>query len=189
VTDAADSDEELARRAAAGNRAAFGALVRRHKEAIFAFVRRYIGQRDDALDVVQETFLAAWLAIGRYDYKRPFLPWLRTIGLNKCRDFGRRQKVRRLLLIAKAAEPEADHFMPLDQTTDGGEAARLLRLDAAIAALPAFYKEAFLLTAVSGLSHLEAASILKTTSKAVEMRVRRARRKLAESMQSHEAEG
>jgi len=80
----------------------------------FAFVRRYIGQRDDAHDVLQDAFLAAWLALNRYDPSRPFLPWLRTIALNKCRDFGRRQKVRRLLLLAKAAEPEPESIPSLD---------------------------------------------------------------------------
>jgi RNA polymerase sigma-70 factor (ECF subfamily) len=59
---------------------------------------------------------------------------------------------------------------------------QLTRLDRAIAGLPAFYKEPLLLTAVSGLSHAEAAILLKTTPKAIEMRLARARRKLSQAV-------
>jgi RNA polymerase sigma-70 factor (ECF subfamily) len=184
------SDEELANLAARGERPAFEVLVRRHKGALFAFVRRYVGQRDDAHDVLQNAFLAAWLALNRYDPSRPFLPWLRTIALNKCRDFGRRQKVRRLLLLAKAAEPEPESIPSPDiNAHEAIEALRLRRLDAAITALPSFYKEPLLLTAVSGLSHVEAAALLKITPKAVEMRLRRARQRLAKAVGHDGAEG
>lgn len=60
--------------------------------------------------------------------------------------------------------------------------ARLARLDKAIASLPALYKEPLLLTTVEGRSQDEAAAILKTTRKAVEMRLYRARRRLAEEL-------
>ena len=99
-----ESDEDLAARARAGDRAAFDALVRRHKQSLYGFVRRYLGTADEGYDALQETFLSAWLALGRYDSARPFLPWLRTIALNKCRDAGRRQTVRRLFLRAFARE-------------------------------------------------------------------------------------
>jgi RNA polymerase sigma-70 factor (ECF subfamily) len=69
------------------------------------------------------------------------------------------------------------------------EALRLQKLDAAIAALPGFYKEPLLLTAVSGLTHLEAAALLKTTPKAVEMRLRRARQQLARTIGEDSREG
>jgi len=182
-----DSDETLAARAAQGDRMAFERIVQRHKTQLFQFVRRYVGQSDDAYDVLQDTFLAAWSAAPRYDPSRSFSPWLRTIALNKCRDFGRRQAVRRLLLRARAAEP--NHVPGEWDITDdqaNAEANRLNRLDKAIAALPAFYKEPLLLTSVSGLSHQEAAETLKTTAKAVEMRVYRARRKLFAALGSDE---
>ena len=63
---------------------------------------------------------------------------------------------------------------------------RLARLDKAIASLPALYKEPLLLTTVQGLSQDEAAAILKTTRKAVEMRLYRARRKLSEMLDETE---
>ena len=172
-----ESDEALAAQAGRGDRLAFEHLVRRHKAPLYRFIRPYAGQRDDAYDILQETFVAAWSAAARYDPSRPFLPWLRTIALNKCRDFGRRQAIRRLLLRAKAVEPPDLPRAWNDESET--ETDRLNRLDRAIAALPPFYKEPLLLTAISGLSHHEAAQILHTTAKAIEMRIYRAKRKLA----------
>lgn len=175
TTETENSDPDLIRRAASGDRAAFEIIVRRHKQPLFRFIRRYLGDSDDAYDVLQDTFVAAWTAVGRFDTSRPLVPWLRTIALNKCRDFSRRQTVRRVILslFASQAEPRVSG----DISDPQGE--RLDRLDRAIAELPIFYKEPLLLTTVSGLSHQEAAAILKVTPKAIEMRVRRARQKLA----------
>ena len=66
---------------------------------------------------------------------------------------------------------------------------RLARLDQAIAALPPFYKEPLLLTTVSGLSQQDAAIQLNTTTKAVEMRIRRAKKKLGEALSDLKKEG
>jgi len=182
VTDTgSDHDEDLASLAKRGDRAAFENLVRRHKDDLYRFVRRYVGQADDAYDVLQDAMVAAWLGLPRYDPARPFAPWLRTIALNKCRDFGRRQTVRRLFHRALAQDWTA-HQTPAEAQGVPDDTAmsddRLDRLDCAIAGLPALYKEPLLLTTVSGLSREDAARCLKTTPKAIEMRLYRARRKL-----------
>jgi RNA polymerase sigma-70 factor (ECF subfamily) len=182
VTDTGSAhDEDLASLAKRGDRAAFESLVRRHKDDLYRFVRRYVGQADDAYDVLQDAMVAAWLGLPRYDPARPFAPWLRTIALNKCRDFGRRQTVRRLFHRTLAQDWTA-HQTPVEAQGVPDDTAlsddRLDRLDRAIADLPALYKEPLLLTTVSGLSREDAARFLKTTPKAIEMRLYRARRKL-----------
>lgn len=186
------TDEVLAGRARGGDRAAFEALVRRHKSGLYAFVRRYMGSADDAYDALQETFVAAWLALGRYDPARPFLPWMRTIALNKCRDAARRLKVRRLLARAFRFEQQGnDSTEMLDRAReeDAAQAERLAELDRAVAALPALYKEPLLLTLVSGLSHKEAAEQLGTTAKAIEMRLARGRRALQAMLEKSRRDG
>ena len=174
------TDADLALRAQSGNRRAFDELVLRHKDPIYRFVRRYVGSDADAYDVLQDTFISAWLALPRYQREKSFPTWLRTIALNKCRDFGRSQRVRRRFRqmlwfyepnASVAAAPDVGESVELD---------RLNRLDKAIADLPPFYKEPLLLVTVSGLSQQEAAAQLKTTTKAIEMRIRRAKRKLSE---------
>ena len=117
-----DTDEQIAAAAKGGHRDAFEILVRRHKAGIYRFVRRYIGQGDDAYDILQNCFVSAWTGLYRYDPGRPFLPWLRVIALNKCRDFARRQKVRRLILKAFAAETDADKIISPAEGLDASDA-------------------------------------------------------------------
>jgi RNA polymerase sigma-70 factor (ECF subfamily) len=176
------SDETLAQLAKSGERGAFDVLVIRHKAGLYRFIRRYVGPGDDAYDILQDCFVSAWLGLARYDSERAFPPWLRTIALNKCRDFARRQKVRRLILSAFAAETDNAQLTEPESSVDDSAAVRLDRLDQVISRLPAFYKEPLLLTTVAGLSHIEAANELNTTPKAIEMRLYRARRKILHEM-------
>jgi RNA polymerase sigma-70 factor (ECF subfamily) len=183
VTDGVDPVElRLSAAAQAGDRRAFDTLVTLHKATLYRFVRRYVGNADDAYDLLQDTFISAWTALPRFDRRQSFSGWLRAIALNKCRDYGRRLAVRRRFLEVLAAQPlvsprseggvEADSEQLLSQ--------HLQRLDQAIAALPRLYKEPLLLTLVSGLTQEQAAHELKTSTKAIETRIRRAKRRLRE---------
>lgn len=177
-----EADSALARRAAGGDDRAFAELVQRHKEPLYRLLRRYTGDPDDAYEAVQEAFIAAWAALGRYDPGRPFLAWLRTIAINKARDRGRRAAFRRLLYSSlgmeesgalEAPDPATPTIERLIEQQD------LARLDRAVSRLPAPLKEAIILTAFEGLSQQEAGEILGVSAKAVETRAYRARRMLA----------
>lgn len=178
-----DPDVDLVARARAGDDRAFSEILRRHKPALYGFVRRYVGDADSAVDVVQETFVAAWRALARYDTRRPFGVWLRAIALNKCRDRARRFAVRRLILGEKdELSPEAQ-AQP-DPTPYGEEslvpAERRAVVQRAIDRLPAKLKEPLLLTYFDDLTQQEAADLLGVTLKTIETRVYRARQRLAE---------
>lgn len=181
MIDSGDPIPCLAAKAKAGDKRTFEQLIGHHKTSLYRLVRSYVGDPDDAYDVLQDTFVAAWLALHRYDAARDFGAWLRTIALNKCRDFGRRRTIRRRLLGLFASESQTAPSAPPPSPADDAEE-RLKRLDAAIAALPAFYKEPLLLVSIAGLSHREAAEQLKTSPKAIEMRIRRAKTKLSETL-------
>ena len=184
IDDTTERDAGLAIKARNGDRRAFTLLMQYTKQPLYRFVRRYIASDDDAYDVVQESYIAAWNALKRYDERRPFATWLRAIALNKCRDFGRRNAVRiKLRMLFSFLLPTEEPPVSTEATSNDE---RLQRLDAAIAALPAFYKEPLLLTAITGLSQKEAASQLNTSVKAIEMRVRRARQKLLQELSTQE---
>ena len=178
TTGAADSVEV---RAAQGDRAAFALLVETTKAGLYRFVRRYVGDADDAFDVVQEAYAAAWFAMGRYDPSRPFDTWLRTIAVNKCRDWGRRRSVRRMVRgVISLDAPEA---MAVGDDTPGQDAQlddrrRLEALNRALARLPA---------TLEARPHAEIAVILGITPKAVETRIARARRFLAARLEGPDA--
>ena len=175
------SDAELVRRALDGEDRAFALMMRRYSGLLFTFVRRYVGAPDVAQDILQETFVAAWSALDRYDSGRPLGAWLRSIALNKCRDRSRRLSLRRILL----GDAESEEARRQPDPAPSGDAVLLANerraaLEAAIAALPAKLKEPLLLTYFEGLSQQEAAEALGASVKAIETRVYRARRRLGE---------
>ena len=185
MTRDAATDAELVAQVLSGREAAFTALMRRHKTWLYLFVRRHVATSEDAYDIVQEAFASAWRALKSYDSSRPFDIWLRRIALNKCRDRGRREAVRRRAfqlvgLAPEAVEQIADAAPGAEAASIGGEAAA--RLNAAIAALPAKLREPLILTSLQGLSQREAAEVLGVTPKVVEMRAYRARKQLAETL-------
>lgn len=168
----------LASAAAQGDDDAFAALMRRHKTWLYRFIRRYVADRDEAYDLVQDTFVSAWTALGRFDPQRSFPVWLRRIALNKCRDRARRHAVRRAAFSLLGFALEHNRLAPAaDEVAESGQALR--RLEQAIAKLPRRLKEPLILTTLEGLTHKQAAAVLGINAKAVEMRVYRARRRLA----------
>ena len=180
-----ENPADLSARAAGGDRAAFSELMRQTKTALFRFIRRYVGDEQDAWDLLQETYAAAWINIGRYDPTRPFEAWIRTIALNKCRDWSRRRFVRRLIrggvdLSSPEAMSVPDGAEPADDRMEAG--ATLARLNEAMSRLPPHLKAPLLLTAIEGRSQAQTAEMLGLSIKAVETRVARARRKLSEAL-------
>jgi RNA polymerase sigma-70 factor (ECF subfamily) len=177
----AGADERAAVAAAlAGRQAGFTALMDGHREAVFRMVRGHLGNEADALDVTQESFVAAFLALRRYDPARSFRAWILRIALNKCHDWARRRKVRRFLAFALPIEEAAgiaDEGPDPEQILASRQRAE--HIHAALAALPDRLKEPLLLCALEGVSQDEAATILGISRKAVETRIYRARRKLS----------
>lgn len=181
-----DTDDlELVARAAKGDERAFTWLMRRYKEGLYRFIRRYTGPSDEAYDILQETFAAAWSGLARFDRQRPLGAWLRSIALNKCRDWSRRRAVRSWLTRAETLDSPLGATLStseLSPEADLIQRQRLAQVDAAIAGLPAGLKEPLILTQFEKLSQQEAGRLLGMSAKAVEVRVYRARRALAAAL-------
>ena len=100
-------DATLAAQALAGRQAAYGALMRRHRDAVYRLARGHVGDADAAMDIVQESFVAAFASLARYDGRRPFRGWIARITINKCHDWARRRAVRRFFSFARPIEDAA----------------------------------------------------------------------------------
>ena len=173
-------DGELAAQALAGQQAAYRVLLERHRATVFRIARHHCGDDDAALDIVQQSFIAGFCALARYDRARPFAHWIARIAINKSHDWARRQKVRRFLTMALPVGPHdniADPAIGADRVL--ADRQELQRAMGAIASLPARLKDVLVLRAIEGLSQAEVAQLLGITEKAVETRLYRARRKLA----------
>jgi len=151
------SDEALAERVrVSGDRAAFALLVTRYRGRVVVLARRMLaaGSADEAEDVAQETFLAAYAKRGSYGCGLPFRPWLYRIAVNRCLDRLRAESRRPALLRwdslpEPTASAEAD---PLDALlADEGER----YLGVAVAALPPKLRAVFLLRHLDALSYDE----------------------------------
>ncbi|MCU0620466.1 MAG: sigma-70 family RNA polymerase sigma factor [Gemmatimonadales bacterium] len=166
-------DAALARRAAAGDAAAFGELVSRLGPAVRRVARVILDDPDDADDAAQEGFLAAWRALDRFDPARPFEPWLMRIVVNAARDLRRRRGVRATVTIAP--ELPSDGPRP-DQAA--GDALLRDRLRSALARLPERQRLAVTLFDAEGWSHAEIAELVELPEGTVRSDLHQARRAL-----------
>jgi RNA polymerase sigma-70 factor, ECF subfamily len=91
----ADAVADLVRRVRGGDREAFAALTRLYQKRIFALAYGFARDKEDALDLVQDTFLRLHQKIGTYKPGRPFEAWLFQIARNLCIDHYRRRTVKR----------------------------------------------------------------------------------------------
>ena len=117
-------ERTLALRAQAGDLEAFGELVRRRTPGVVAFLRRMLGDAEDARDVAQLTFLRVWENLGRYDPAWAFSTWLFRIAGNLAIDALRARRTRqrteaesfRLVKGARtSAEPDAPGILRRDE--------------------------------------------------------------------------
>ena len=178
------TDGELATLALAGRDRAFAEIMQRHRGALYRIVVGNVGDPDEALDLVQESFLSAHRALSRYDETRSMRGWLATIAVNKCRDWGRRRAVRRVFAFARRIDDVAEQ-VPIDlpgQDVTAADRQDLAKVAHAVTELPEKLRETLVLRAIEGLSQAEVAAILGISDKAVETRLYRARAALSRAV-------
>ena len=130
----APTDEDLARRAAAGDRAAFGEVVRRYGPRLFGFLRPMTPRGRETADLLQDVWLKVWQALPRWK-DRHFRGWLFRIARNTAIDAGRSPSLPQSddAILLTVASPEAE-------AVDAERIARLRRcLDLLKAQKPDFH--------------------------------------------------
>ena len=168
-------EAELATKARAGDRAAFGQLVERFAPQARRVARAVLQDPHDADDAAQDAFLAALTKLDQYDPRRPFGPWLMRIVANAATDRRRRRTVRQVEPLA----PELTGGGPRPDR-DAEQSALGDRLRDALAELPERRRIAVVLFDVEGYSHAEIAQILGIPEGTVRSEVFHARRRLRE---------
>jgi RNA polymerase sigma-70 factor, ECF subfamily len=175
----AATDEALVRRAASGQREAFEELVRRHRGRVFALALRICRNPDDAEDALQETFIAAYRALPRFDRRARVSTWLYRIATNKCYDvLARRKPTADADALPEAADPH-DPF---------ARSERQEQLTRALDGLPEQFREAALLCDVCGLTPAEAGEAIGVPEGTMKSRSFRARALLAVALRADGAE-
>jgi RNA polymerase sigma-70 factor (ECF subfamily) len=126
------TDADLVRRAREGDDSAYDALMKQHQEAVFRFAYLLLGDRDEADDLAQETFIRAFRMLARFDLDRPFRPWVLKItanlAANRRRAAGRYMAaLRRWFMQTPTSEPRVEQeAIQNEQTNNLWEAVRRL---------------------------------------------------------------
>ena len=150
-------------------------LVERFQGVVFALCLRMMGHRQDAEDVMQETFVRALRGFGGFDGSRPLRPWLLGIAANRCRTaMGRR--ARRPVPVAMTDEPP-------DTRPRGGDPEDLAdELERALGRLRPEYRLVFVLFHEQGLPYEEIARAVGRPIGTVKTWLHRARAQMAEDL-------
>lgn len=155
---AVESDEDLARRAQAGETAAFDDLVGRFAKPMLNFFIRSLGRVDQADDLWQQTFLTAFERLKTFDAGRPFKPWLYGIAVNHLRNAWRAQATLPRHLPDDLADRFAGHARDPKDVAADREAAQVIW--EGVRALSEEQRAVFVLRIYHGLSYHEIAEIL-----------------------------
>lgn len=170
-----DDLQTLVQQCLAGNQPAMLALVERFRGQVFGLCYRMLGQRQDAEDAAQETFVRVLRNLHRWDPERAFEPWLLAIAGNRCRTAISTRRRR------PAGEGLIDQIP--DTTPDEQAAASLSEeVHRALAGVRPEYRQAFVLFHEQELSYAEIAEAMEVPLGTIKTWVHRARRELIDQL-------
>jgi RNA polymerase sigma-70 factor, ECF subfamily len=173
-------DEQLLRRARAGDTGAFERLVTRHSDVVLRVAARIVGE-DDAADVAQDSFLRAFHRLAAFRGEAPFRTWLLRIAHNSALDaLARRRRERPL----DDLDPETEAYRAEREQQIGLPAQRLEvkerkeRLETKLRLLSPAHRAVLVLRELEGLTYEEIAEVTDSPLGSVKGRLHRARREL-----------
>ena len=170
------TEQELVRAAAGGDTEAFERLVETYENKIYTLALRMSGSPDDAGDIAQEAFLAAWRGLPSFRGEANFATWLYRLASNAAIDYLRRQRKQRgeLSLDDEELGLDAVDAGPGPQDAAEGEEVRSA-VAAGLGALSEGHRQVLVLRELQGLSYEEIAAVLAVDLGTVKSRISRAR--------------
>jgi RNA polymerase sigma-70 factor, ECF subfamily len=185
-----DSDAELARRIVGDDEAAFESLMRRHNDELFRVARAILKDDEDAEDVMQEAYFAAYRHMASFRAEAKLSTWLTRIVINQALMRRRSRSRDRTVVpfcdrhVNEHSDDETDRVADLrdtpEQSTIRADIRRLL--ERKIDELPVVFRMVFILREVEGQSVEETAACLSIPAATVRTRIFRARAILRESL-------
>jgi RNA polymerase sigma-70 factor (ECF subfamily) len=170
-----DDARQLVSRCLAGEQAAMVDFVDRYRGRVFGLCYRMLGQRQDAEDMAQETFVRALRSLARWDPERELEPWLLAIAGNRCRT----------MLASRSRRPQPTPLydgVP-DRTPDHLSAQHLdEEVQLALQGIRAEYRQAFTMFHESDLSYAEISEAMECPVGTVKTWIHRARTQLIEQL-------
>jgi RNA polymerase sigma-70 factor (ECF subfamily) len=173
-------DVELVKEVQNGSREAFAELMKRYQERVYWVARRVVGSHDDADDVVQETFVKAYLALGDFRGDASFYTWIYRIAVNMSLNVLRKRKILSYLheselltrILSSSDDPEKDLEQSEIETA----------LKRVIAKLPGKQKAVFVMRYFDEMTYKEIGIVLKTSEGGLKANYFHALRKVRKHM-------
>ena len=157
----------------------FEQIMRRHEREIMRYLLRASGDREDAADLFQETWLRAYRAYPRLEPDSEVRPWLYAIAVNLCRNRARDGARRTAVIVADdEANPAADRLGKAHRAHNEKDGYAAVRQRELMFALPAKQREALQLRYFAGLDFAEIAAALDCSQEGARANVSQAMRKL-----------
>jgi RNA polymerase sigma-70 factor, ECF subfamily len=181
------SDRELVRDCRRGDKEAFRELVERYQRKVVAVALGMVHNREDAVEIAQETFVKAFENLHRFKGESGFYTWLYRIVVNRAIDFRRRERRRPTVgLEDRGAEEGYDDTLKEERLGDPYQEAQAHeigeRVSAAINELTPDHKAVILLREVEGLSYDEISRVMQCSKGTVMSRLHYARKKLQKKL-------
>jgi RNA polymerase sigma-70 factor (ECF subfamily) len=172
------SDDDIVDRVRGGCTDAFELLMRRHNQRLYRAVRAVLRDEAETEDVLQETYVRAFMHLDQFLGRARFATWLTRIAVHEA--LHRRQRRARFTDIDEVAETLASPSPGPERGAADGELRQFL--EAAIDRLSADFRTVFVLRDVEGLSTAETAESLEIPAETVKTRLHRARRQLQQHL-------
>ena len=156
----------------------FQEILQRHEREIMRYLLRLSGDREDAADLFQETWLRAYRAYPKLDPKREVRPWLYAIAVNLCRNRARDGARRRRVILADNEKSPAEERGKVYRAITENDGYAVVHLRERISALPQKQREALYLRYFGGLDYAEIAAAMDCSQQSARANVSQAVRKL-----------
>lgn len=172
-TDIRFTHRDLVEKCKKGHNSSQYQLYELYVDAMYNIGIRMLGNKEDAEDVIQDSFISAFKNLNSFSYTSSFGAWLKRIVINKCINF---LKVKRLLVVPI----ETHEFHLKEDTVIETEAIDLSKVKKGIEKLPAGYNQIINLYLIEGFDHVEIAEVLQITTSTSKSQYHRAKKKLVE---------
>jgi RNA polymerase sigma factor (sigma-70 family) len=187
----ADSDLDVVKKVQAGDVASFDKLMRKYRERIYSVIYNLCGNREDAADLTQGTFIKTFQSINRFQGQSSFFTWLYRIGVNATLTHLRKNRLRTFFSFEQFTEDEKSSEI-IEALTDKTGADRDAfvkelqeKLNEALQKLSIKHRTVVTLFEIDGLSHDEIAEIVGCSVGTVRSRLHYAKQLLQAELQSY----
>lgn len=165
--------QELVEKSKLGDRNAQFQLYEKYVDAMYNVSMRMLGSREDAEDMVQDSFVEAFKNLVHFRYESTFGSWLKRIVINKSINH---LKARRIPIVSL----ENEEYYSTDEQGEAVDAVEIHKVKAGIKKLPLGYQQIINLYLIEGYDHEEIGEVLGITTSTSKSQYHRAKKKLLE---------